>query len=140
MLKGADEAMRSFKRLKEAAKPRVMRSALNAALTPVLKEVRAAAPIGDEPHKTYKGRVVAPGFLSRNIKKSTKVSRDKKRVFGSVKPAPEAWYGSLPEYGGVTRNYEKDPWFHKAAARGERESRARYFEKLSERIEKEFRK
>src|SRR5690606_14237732 len=139
-IEGMDSALRTFKRLERAGQARVMRRALNAALTPVLKATRRAAPKGDEPHKTYNGRTVAPGFMSRNIRKSTKISRDKRRVFGSVKPAPEAWYGSMKEFGGKRRKYPKDPWFYQAADTAEDASADAYFEKLQASIEAEWNK
>lgn len=139
-IEGMKAAMRTFKRLERAGQARVMRSALNGALTPVLKSVRRAAPKGNAPHKTYKGRTVAPGFLSRNIKKSTRISRDKKSVSGTVKPAGEAWYGSMKEFGGKKRKYPKDPWFFDAADRAEDESAEAYFDRLQARIEAEWNK
>lgn len=137
-IQGMKGELKRFKRLERAGQARVMRSALNAALTPVLKATRRAAPKGEEAHKTHKGRTVAPGFLSRNIKKSTKIGRDKRRVFGSVKPGPEAWYGSMKEFGGKKRDYKKEPWFYDAADKAEEQSADAYFDKLAERIDAEW--
>jgi HK97 gp10 family phage protein len=97
--KGIKEVLDSFDRLEKAAQNRVVRSAINAALNPVLKEARASAPKGKAPHKTYKGRTVPPGFLSNSIIKQTRISKDKRFVFGTVRPKSEAWYGSLLEHG-----------------------------------------
>jgi ribosomal protein L32 len=96
---GLDDINKAFELIGRAAQLKVMRRSLNAALNPALKELRANAPKGSKPHKTYKGRAVAPGFLSRSIKKSTRISRDKSRVLGNVRLASEAWYGSLLEHG-----------------------------------------
>lgn len=97
---GLEDINRAFDNLKKGGQIRTLRSATNAALNPALKALRAAAPRGSESHKTYKGRTVAPGFLSRRgIVKSVRVSKDKTRVLGNVRLAGEAWYGSLIEHG-----------------------------------------
>ena len=43
------------------------RAALNKALTPVVVTARQKIPKSTNGHKTYLGRIVAPGFASRNI-------------------------------------------------------------------------
>lgn len=96
---GLDDILKAFEGLKKGAQAKVMRQALNAALVPVVKELRASAKKGSKPHKTYKGRLVAPGFLSRSVIKSTRLSKDKHQVFGNVRLKSEAWYGSLLEHG-----------------------------------------
>lgn len=120
--KGLKEVEATFQRLEKAGQVRALRSAMNAALNPALKTLRAQAPKGSEAHKTYKGRVVAPGFLSRSVVKSVRVARDKSAVFGKVKLRGEAFYGSMIEHGwtpgsrkGRSQNVSKiapRPWFH----------------------------
>ncbi len=60
------------RKLSELADPkengRVLRAAAGAAMRQVMKVARASAPVGKEPHKTYKGRLVAPGFASRSLR------------------------------------------------------------------------
>lgn len=96
---GEKEIAAAFRRMGRAAELKILRSGINAALTPPLQAARAHAPKGSKAHKTYKGRWVAPGFLSRNIKKRSGIKRDKSGVFGYVAPGPEAWYGSLLQHG-----------------------------------------
>lgn len=131
-------ALDSFRHLKEAAKPRVVRSALNAALQEGVKAARDNAPVGDEPHKTYRGRLVVGGFLKRNIKKSTRVSKDKKEVVGNIRLSREAFYGSFIEFGFKSKGPR--PWFFPAVNAVEPRMFRRYQTKMIERIEKEFRK
>lgn len=138
-IKGLNQALSSFKRLQLAAQAKHMRGALSVAGTPMVQALRRAAPVGDVAHRTYKGRVVAPGFLSRNIKKSARVSRDKRRAVLTIRLAPEAWYGSLPEYGGVEHDYPRDPWFYPAVAQSESIVSETYFTRLADRINKAFR-
>jgi hypothetical protein len=96
---GLDDILKTFGRLERAGQLRSLRSATNAALNPALRALRLAAPKGSEPHKTYKGRVVAPGFLSNSIKKSVRVSKDKTAVVGRVRVEGEAYYGAIIEKG-----------------------------------------
>ncbi len=97
---GIKDIDKAFKELANAAKPKVLKQALNASLNPVVKSVKANAPVGSKEHKTYKGRTVPPGYLKRRgIIKSTRISRDKKLVTGNVRLKGEAWYGSLIEHG-----------------------------------------
>lgn len=146
-IQGLAKALRSFKRMKEAGQLNSMRSALNTAGTPLVRDLRIAAPVGTEPHITYLRRTVTPGFLSRGIKKSTRIFRQAKTVVLTVKPTAEAWYGKFKEYGGTLKNkftgttyqYEKEPWFFKTVERGEPEVRRAYFDKLIDRIGKAFR-
>lgn len=72
----------------------ILKRAAQQAMAPVLKEARATAPVGSEPHKTYKGRLVAPGFLSRNIKAKSVLSKDKSTAKAMVGPTREAFYGT----------------------------------------------
>lgn len=98
-IEGMKDVLGTFKRMEDASQLRAMRSALNASMTPIVGALRRNAPKGSLPHRTYKGRTVAPGFLSRSIVKSTRIARDKSKVFGNVRLRSEAWYGSLIEHG-----------------------------------------
>lgn len=84
-----------MKELGAAASGKALRQSVNYAMTPVLQEARKTAPKGNVAHRTYKGRLVAPGFLSRNIGKKSFLSKSKNFASASVKPAGEAWYGQL---------------------------------------------
>ena len=142
-VEGADDLRKKLSNLGDAASGRVIRSAANFAMTPVLKEARRNAPKGTRPHKTYKGRVVAPGFLRRNIVKKTKLSRDKSRAFASVSARGEAWYGRLIETGYTAkggREMPARPWLRPAMLNNKGLVFDRYKSKLRERIKKEARR
>ncbi|MFW0776208.1 MAG: HK97 gp10 family phage protein [Rickettsiales bacterium] len=95
----AEEVKRAFDRAARATQVKILRRALGKALRPTAKRLRAATPAGSRSHRTYKGRLVAPGFLRRNISTTTRAGRDKNRASGTIRPASEAWYGSLLEHG-----------------------------------------
>lgn len=105
---------------------KVIRSALNAALTPVVQSARANVPVGTEPHKTYRGRLVAPGFASRSIKKNIKIIGNS--IFGTVGLKGEAFYALF---------FEKEkPWLEPALADNKDEVMRRFSESMEKWIRK----
>jgi HK97 gp10 family phage protein len=120
------------------ASKRVMKSALNFALTPAQKMAKAKAPVGDQMHKTYKGRLVAPGFLSRSIGKVTFQTREGVGV-GLVGPQQEAFYGTTFLERG-TRYIDKTPWLEPAFNASQDQILRRFADKLAERIDKEVKR
>lgn len=53
----------------------VMGKALRKAARPTLNKMKSLAPKGTKGHRTYKGRLVGPGFASRNIKMRTRSNK-----------------------------------------------------------------
>jgi HK97 gp10 family phage protein len=82
------------------------RAALGKALTPVVVTARQKVPRSAEGHKLYNGRLVSPGFASRNIKK--KIKSVNGAVTGTVGTTSEAFYAMFFETG--TKYIAKDPW------------------------------
>lgn len=108
-LEGFNQLSRRLRALGERVGGKVLRQSVSSAVNPVVKEVRAAAPVGKRAHKTFKGRLVAPGFLSRSIRKRTWKSRDGRRASASIGVASEAFYGlQFVELG--TKRLPAKPW------------------------------
>ena len=75
----------------------------------VKNRAKASAPSGTESHKTYKGRVVAPGFLKASVRMRSGISKDKQSAYALIGVAPEAFYGlQFIELG--TSMYPARPW------------------------------
>jgi len=91
-VKGLAELDRRLAALGGALGQKVLRNAARAAMTPVLKAARAAAPKGTEAHRTYKGRLVAPGFASRNLRVITYRNRQTGKVGALLGVRKEAYY------------------------------------------------
>ncbi len=70
-----------------------LRHATSAALEKTYRQVKAAAPKGTKPHKTFKGRTVFPGFLARSVKKRSRTFKREGRVQASIGVLKEAFYG-----------------------------------------------
>lgn len=109
-IEGLKELSEKLARLGKDLGGKSLRQAASASVTPVMRQLRAAAPVGSKAHKTYKGRIVAPGFLKRSIAKRTKLDRRKGSAFVTIGVKREAFYGvSFIESG--TRNLDPQPWF-----------------------------
>lgn len=90
-LEGVSALSRQLAELGGRMGKKALRSATFKATTPVIREMKSKAPRGTEAHRTYKGRLVAPGFLSRSVRRRTKVRGGKVQVFIGVRR--EAFYG-----------------------------------------------
>ena len=70
-----------------------LRSVLFKATTPVLRQMKAKIPVGTEAHRTYKGRIVAPGFAKSSFKRLTgKKYLNQGKLSIAMGVAAEAYY------------------------------------------------
>lgn len=114
---------------------KALRSALMSATLPVVKEARARAPLGKLPHKTYKGRIVSPGFLARSLGRKSRVNRDGTGVSVSIGVRNEAFYGvQFLELG--TSKIPRRPWLVPSYEAKHREALDIFKARLKERIDK----
>lgn len=67
-VEGFDSLERKLSSLGIKTAQKVLRSALRSAMQPAKKQYEATIVVGDEPHRTYKGRLVAPGFAKQSIR------------------------------------------------------------------------
>lgn len=98
-LEGFDDLGKALSELKAATSTKAIRQSANSSLNPVVQRMRQRAPRGSRAHRTYKGRLVAPGFLSRSIKKRSRVDARGGRVVVTVGVAKEAFYGLFYDRG-----------------------------------------
>jgi hypothetical protein len=94
-LAGAKELDAQLMALGADLAPKLLRASLGEALKPTLGLWRAAMREGTRMHKTYKGRLVAPGFSRRNSTVLTQVARDGSRASATVGAKDEAFYNLL---------------------------------------------
>lgn len=90
-VKGLAELELKLANLDKKLAGKALRSAVMVATTPALKEMKRRAPVGKKSHRTYKGNLVSPGFLSRSIKRKSSYKNGVARVEIGVKK--EAYYG-----------------------------------------------
>jgi hypothetical protein len=70
-LTGVKELTRKLNQLDVKTAVKTLRSALFKATTPVVRQMKSAVPVGTQAHRTYRKRLVAPGFSKRSIKRVT---------------------------------------------------------------------
>ncbi len=109
---GLRELQAKLSAMESKTSQKALRSALMQSATPTVRKLRAAAPVGTRDHRTYKGRLVAPGFLRRSVAKSSKIVRGKNSttavVYIGVKS--EAYYG-IRFIDRGTKFIKAHPWF-----------------------------
>lgn len=131
---GIEKTLDSMADVVKALNVKQTKSLVNRSVTPTVKKISAAAPIGTRAHKLYygpSGPTAAPGFLSRNIKKSVKVDRAKGSVIVFIGPSAEAFYGQFLEKG--TKFMDAQP-FLKATFDADATNILRNFEKLARKL------
>lgn len=109
-LQGLKALEKQLNELPTAVSGKLLKSAVRSAMLPAEKAMKMAAPIGTEAHRTFKGNLVAPGFLRRNIKRKVILSKRTGKVIGLLGVRPEAYYGvQYVEKG--TKKMPAKPWF-----------------------------
>ena len=107
---GLKELSDQLVRLERATAIKAVRSAAMSATLPTTKEMRAAAPRGRYAHRTYKGRLVAPGFLSRSVIRRARANKTTGAVSVAIGVKREAFYGiAFLDRG--TKNIRGTSWF-----------------------------
>lgn len=135
-LLGLDELSKALKRLEPRKQRNAITNAVRAAMKPVEKEAKATVPVGTVPHKTYKGRLVGPGFASRNVRRVVKRSRDGLSFSAIVGVRSEAFYAvQFWEWGSYGR--KRTPWLSNAMDRRRAEVSKLLRRELKEKIIKQ---
>lgn len=91
MLEGAQTLDRRLAALGAAGGKKVLMGALRAAMKIALDEAKVRLPIGSVEHKTYKGRLVSPGFAQRSLRIIV-VANAKEGVYAKLGVRWEAFY------------------------------------------------
>lgn len=89
---GTNVLARKLAALKAAPRGRALRSIVRAGIKPAEQAWQSRIPVGKVPHKTYKGRLVAPGFAKRNIRVTTYVGATKQSAGAKLGVRKEAFY------------------------------------------------
>jgi len=106
------------KKLDALADPRlarkVLRAAVTAGMTPVLKSARQKIPRGTKPHRLYNGQWVSPGYASRSVRK-TAAKIEGQSIVSTVGVTGGAFYALFFETGasrGKPHSHDtpKRPW------------------------------
>lgn len=138
---GFESLDKLFKEMGAAASGKVLRQSVTYAVTPVVQQARKTAPVGSKEHRTYKGRLVFPGFLSRNIGKKSFLSRSKSFASVTVSMVGEAWYGKLFSSAvKKDRAFPHNDFLEQAFDSKKEQMLTRFYDKLGKSIDKAFAK
>ena len=138
-IEGVRELGRKLDLLPAKAAGSILRKAVRDAAKPVIDAAKANIPEGIDAHKTYKGRLVAPGFAKRAIRAAVSLSKDKRAAFARIGVRREAFYAvNFVELG--TAKQAKQPWLRPAMEDTQQEQVSRLADRLKKEIEKVARK
>lgn len=94
-LKGAKELTEQLVKLAGTAAPRQLVGVARAAMQPALHHARAHMPVGTQPHKTYKGRLVSPGFALASLETDAKFNKRTGSAEARLGVRQEAFYAAV---------------------------------------------
>lgn len=107
---GMKELSLKLAKLGQQLGTKTLRSAAVAATTPVMKEMKAAIPVGKVAHRTHKGRLVAPGYAKRSVRRRSSAKKGKVNVVVGV--LSEAFY-AVHFVDPGTKKMTAQKWFKK---------------------------
>lgn len=108
-LEGVRDATRAITELGAKFAVKELKGTVVAALEEVEHKARARIPRGTEPHRTYRGRLVSPGYAISTLHIETGVNKRTGAVFAALGVGREAFYAvQFQELG--TRFHPAQPW------------------------------
>lgn len=114
-LEGVAALTKQLEELGNAVKGKALRAAVRAGGNVVKKAAQARAPVGTKMHKTYKGRLVAPGFTQRSVRVVTRLDKTGEKASAAIGVRREAFYAlQFIELG--TSTIPAAPWLRPAHA------------------------
>lgn len=91
-LYGAAELSKKLAELGAGVQGKYLRQVVREAIKPALRQAEATIPVGDKPHRTYKTKLVPPGYAKMSLRLKTWVSRDKAAATAMIGVLPDAFY------------------------------------------------
>ncbi len=135
-LHGFDELERKFRALPGKVQKKALRNAATLAVNPLLQAAKAAAPVSTRGYlvKSYKGKLLAPGYASRSVRKKVKLYQGGRFAKAMIGVLPEAYYAlQFVERG--TSYQERKPWLEPAYRRTQGEVLSRFQQFMRKRVE-----
>lgn len=115
--------------------PKELRGTVKGAMEEAEHLARARIPQGTEPHKTYRGRLVSPGFAVSTLHVETYLNKRTGAAGAALGTSREAFYATLfVELGTV--NTPAQPWLRPAFEESQDPMLRRVADELRRRVEK----
>lgn len=134
-LEGVAQLSRQLDALGKLEDGKAIRTAVKAGMTPAFKAAQQNIPIGTVAHRTYKGRLVAPGFAKRSLRLVTTLSSDKQKATAIIGVLGEAFYAiQFVEMG--TSKMAAQPWLRPSFYNTREEQESALADSLKRTIEK----
>lgn len=122
-IEGVAALTQQLRDLGQAVTGKTLRAAVRAGGNVVKKAAQARVPVGSELHKTYKDRLVAPGFAQRSVRVVVKASKDGSQAAALIGTRREAFYAvNFLELG--TSKMPARPWLRPAMESTQEEQQA----------------
>jgi len=112
-LEGVAALTKKLLEMKGALAARELRGTAKAAMEEAEHLARARIPQGTEPHKTYRGRLVSPGFAVSTLHVETYLNKNTGAVGAALGTSREAFYATLFVELGTART-PAQPWLRPA--------------------------
>ena len=133
---GFEALARRFRKLEIKTQGKMLGQVANFSMTPVVKAAKRNAPVGKVAHKTHKGKLVAPGYAKRTIKKRMIKWKDGNGVNIIVGPAKDAYYlTQFVEIG--TFKQPRQDWLLKSYRQTKNIVEQRFSDRLGKKIEQQ---
>lgn len=133
-LEGVKELTGALNQLGRKTAARELVGTVKAALELAEHRARAYMPQGTEPHKTYRGRLVAPGYALTTLHIETRLNKRTGAAVASLGPGREAFYVvQFQELG--TRFHPAQPWLRPAFEESADEMQDAIADELRRRVE-----
>lgn len=114
---------------------RQLKGVVEQALSIALHKARATIPIGIEAHKTYRGRIVSPGYALSTLHIETKLDKKRGAIVGLLGVGREAFYAvQFVELG--TARVPARPWLRPAFENSDSQMLEEIASELRERVGK----
>jgi HK97 gp10 family phage protein len=134
-LEGVADAIAGLNQVGAAITGRELRKAVELAIAPALHRAASTMPQGTEPHKTYRGRLVAPGYALTTLHVETSLNKRTGAAYARLGVGREAFYAvQFVELG--TAHAPAQPWLRPAFEMTEDEQLKILRDELKARAEK----
>lgn len=134
-VEGLRDLQFKLKNMPDKVQGKILRNAATFAVNPLVSEARRSVPVSSRNYlaRTYRGKLIAPGFGKRSIKKKVKLYQGGKFAKAMVGVLPEAYYLlQFVERG--TSKQSKQPWLEPAYRKTRRQVLTRFKEQMKKKI------